>query len=218
MENSKKQQIISEISKNHYYDVPDKRYVRLIHDWLISLGYTTVFSDIVSGNDFNYVFINDSLEFHFACEIKQPKESIEELHKLGLPKININKGTVMNYLPFNVEIALANPKRVVTRDGRSIDKIVKFEGVYHKFENIVALVDTRLLQYHEDGRFLKTENHDNDLFILPEIKETWYNVYVGKDGYPYVGFRKSTKEQCTLEIDGNHYVKTICITTDKSES
>lgn len=82
---------------------------------------------------------------------------------------------------FNLDEYLNNPsKKVVTRDGRSVTRILCTDarGLFP----IVALVEKDDGEYSvsctKDGRFFPNEIDDkNDLFFAPEKYEGWVNIY-----------------------------------------
>lgn len=82
---------------------------------------------------------------------------------------------------FNLGEYLANPSRkVVTRDGRSVTRILCTDarGLFP----IVALVENDegeySVSYTKDGRYFPNEIDDkNDLFFAPDKHEGWVNIY-----------------------------------------
>lgn len=79
----------------------------------------------------------------------------------------------MNLKPFNLEEALANPNRVVTRDGRKVTQLTNF-----KIGNplcLVGVVDYKIKSWKKSGRYFDDES-SNDLFLLPQTKTVWVVV------------------------------------------
>lgn len=82
---------------------------------------------------------------------------------------------------FDLDEYLANPSRkVVTRDGRSVTRILCTDarGLFP----IVALVENDegeySVSYTKDGRYFPNEIDDkNDLFFAPDKHEGWVNIY-----------------------------------------
>ena len=84
----------------------------------------------------------------------------------------------LNLKPFDLEAAKAG-KPVCTRDGANA-RIICFDA---KSETpIIALITTDdgteiTFDYLIDGTFANSENPDNDLMMLPEMKEGWAVIY-----------------------------------------
>lgn len=86
---------------------------------------------------------------------------------------------------FSLEEYLKNPsKKVVTRDGRAIKRILCTDarGIYP----IVALVDCSsydsAIACTKDGKFYAyDETSVNDLFFIPEKNEGWFNIYLSEE-------------------------------------
>ena len=119
-----------------------------------------------------------------------------------------------NLLPFDWEIAQKQPERVVTRDGRKVTQLTKFEGVIYP---IVGVLGNNLYHWYSDGRIHKGVDVDNDLFLLPEIKECWVNVYQFKStgGFHLLTFDTEEYSQINRNDDPYlTYIKTIRITNE----
>ena len=83
--------------------------------------------------------------------------------------------------PFNLEEALKNPDRVVTRDGRKVTQLHKFDcSDYHR---LVLVLDGSIETYDTDGIWgLKGNENEKDLFLLPETKTVWVVSHLLYDG------------------------------------
>jgi hypothetical protein len=82
----------------------------------------------------------------------------------------------MNLKPFNLAEAIANPERVVTRDGKKVTQLTKFE-VYNDPYMIRGIVAGRIQSFTNDGKFdCGGHLHHYDLFILPQTKTVWVVV------------------------------------------
>ena len=83
--------------------------------------------------------------------------------------------------PFNLEEALKNPNRVVTRDGRNVTQLHRFEcSDYHR---LVLVLDGNIETYDTDGICgLKGIENEKDLFLLPETKTVWVVSHLLYDG------------------------------------
>ena len=120
--------------------------------------------------------------------------------------------------PFNLKEYLKDPsKEVITRDGRKVKRILCTDarGVYP----VIALIeydDTSdcAYSYTKDGRYHISEPCGEDLFIAPEKKEGWVNIFKYNFGEPFIGdmhiFR--SKEEAEESAKNNRtYVKSIKI-------
>ena len=126
-----------------------------------------------------------------------------------------NGGTTMK--EFNLNEYLANPKKVVTRDGDNVRIIcTDARGDYP----IIALVEKPnkasdiLYTYTKGGYFYVTENPSPfDLFFAPEKHEGWVNIFKGTDGNSYIGHysrifeSKEDAEKAGIGWDGYITVK-----------
>jgi len=69
---------------------------------------------------------------------------------------------------------------VVTRDGRKVTQLVKFEEVEDVEHYLMGVVDKTVKSFCEDGRYLADGTHKNDLSlrpIAPEMVTVWVNYY-----------------------------------------
>ena len=128
------------------------------------------------------LFFNVPTKTFVYIEIKT-KEDMEE-----------NK---LNLKPFDVQKAREG-KPVCTRDGAKA-RIICFDA--KSDAPIIALITTDdgteiTFDYLSDGTFFNSENHDNDLMMLPEKKEGW--VKIRKDVNLY-----NTKEEADRKMIGN---------------
>ena len=121
---------------------------------------------------------------------------------------------------FNLDEYLANPSRkVVTRDGRTIRKILCTDAESNY--PVIALVkskdgsDEYPLRYTIKGQYCpgSGKNEDLDLFFAPEKHEGWINVYLDAENYGYVGTRiyKSKEEAEERGKKGSSYITTLKI-------
>ena len=124
----------------------------------------------------------------------------------------------MNYLPFDLEIALKHPERVVTRDGRKVDEIHHFKKVESGCQSVYCVVEGIPQSTWEGGQWCGESNikSERDLFLLPEVKERWVNIYeeIFEPTICNVFFYES-KIEATKMISSIHtYIKTIRITNE----
>lgn len=124
----------------------------------------------------------------------------------------------MNYLPFDLKTALKHPERVVTRDGRKVEGIHYFDGLNPKRHPIYGIIDDEINNWNDGGAFLKDCETNFDLFLLPEVKKVWVNVYEGDYGEIVVGGKEHTTKEAAISsasVDNElTYIKTICITNE----
>lgn len=112
--------------------------------------------------------------------------------------------------PFNLEEALAG-KPVITRDGREVTQLVKFDANYEKY-TLYGVVNNIILRWTNDGIFYNKA----DLFMKSEKKSIWVNAYHDEDGI-MLGVEYKSKEDAIKAIDNENgnYIKTIEITNEK---
>lgn len=84
--------------------------------------------------------------------------------------------------PFDLAKALAgNP--VITRDGKPVTQLTHFEGVSCRRESVFGLIDGKVSGWYENGDYYDNEEeHANDLFMAPKVKEGWINIYQTPSG------------------------------------
>jgi len=82
----------------------------------------------------------------------------------------------MNLKPFNLEEALANPERVITRDGRKVNQLTKFD-IPQDF-CLAGVIDDDFYTFTCDGSFDEDEERDYDLFLLPQTKTVWVVITI----------------------------------------
>jgi hypothetical protein len=117
---------------------------------------------------------------------------------------------------FDLEKAL-NGAKVVTRDGREVTQLTKFEGL--KDYPLVGIVDSQLHTWTTQGPLsLHLGECGADLFLAVEPKRIWVNVFKGKYGNLYVGgtqYNSPTRAKLMAENSTNmQYIKTIEITDE----
>lgn len=121
-----------------------------------------------------------------------------------------------NYLPFDLETALKHPERVVTRDGRKVSEFHYFKTLKHEEEQIKAIIDGNCKSYYANGLYCNDgSKRSYDLFLLPEVKECWVNVYEESFGVcTPLYFYKSKEEAIERKVSQYIYIKTIRITNE----
>lgn len=118
-----------------------------------------------------------------------------------------------NLLPFDWKIALNNPEKIVTRDGRRVTQIVKFDLKNEYDQPICGVIDGQVQFWYENGVYMVGgQVSSTDLFIEAELKQCWINVHDAPFGL-YISKPFSSKEIAISEIDNLvTYIKTIPIT------
>lgn len=120
----------------------------------------------------------------------------------------------MKTKPFNLEEAL-NGAKVVTRDGREVLQLTKFECL--NLYSLVGVVDGAIQKWTSEGIFDNqiSESH-LDLFLAVEPQRIYKNVYRSSiDGGIELGASHKTKEQAVKQgSDAENYIKTIEITDE----
>jgi hypothetical protein len=114
---------------------------------------------------------------------------------------------------FDLEKAL-NGAKVVTRDGREVSQLTKFECI--NLYSLVGVVDGVIKRWTEQGKFdtEPVEESHLDLFIAVEPKRIWVNVYVSHDTIQ-TSANYNTLEAAKKAIQENlKYIKTIEITDE----
>lgn len=82
--------------------------------------------------------------------------------------------------PFNLQEALTG-KPVVTRDGRPVTKITNFGITDYP---LVGVLGKEIEGWRVDGSYCPPANTRKDLFMAPEKKEGWVNLYRPNDPEP----------------------------------
>lgn len=120
----------------------------------------------------------------------------------------------MNYLPFDLETALKHPERLVTRDGRIPIDLHYFKNKCSSDYKVYADVNGEIFTYTINGSAIKGEQRERDLFLLPEVKECWVNVYEESfKADENIVFFHETKSNAISKIAKQYtYIKTIRIT------
>ena len=118
---------------------------------------------------------------------------------------------------FNLKSYIANPRKVITRDGRDARILcVDAKGDYPVVALIPEADSKRDIPkiYTEDGYSYSGRMSFLDLFFAPEIHEGWANVFGGADGNSYVGDSRIFKSKEEAEKEGKKwkdYISTVRI-------
>lgn len=115
---------------------------------------------------------------------------------------------------FNLATPLGT--ELITRHGKKVSEWYYFKADKSDYP-IQAIINGDRIGYTIDGNYNKEGEHYNDLFIKPQIKECWVNVYIAPDGTLCVGSPYSSEELARTNIyKAQTYIKTIRI-TDEAE-
>lgn len=79
----------------------------------------------------------------------------------------------------------------VTRDGRKVEQLVRFEGISKDVEVFRGVVDNGILSWYANGGYLFEEEDKADLFLrktAPEMVEAWYYIKAGQRGVSLSSF------------------------------
>jgi hypothetical protein len=115
---------------------------------------------------------------------------------------------------FDLEKAL-NGSKVVTRDGKEVKELTKFESLNNGYP-LIGVVDGSIRTWTRQGIFndLHEGESDADLFIAVEPKSIWVNVYHNQDTIE-TGANYTTLEAAKRSMHQNmQYIKTIEITDE----
>jgi hypothetical protein len=114
---------------------------------------------------------------------------------------------------FNLQKAL-NGAKIVTRDGREVTQLTKFEDAEEY--PLGAVLEGKIQSWSIDGYYYIDRLGENnaDLFIEAKVRRGWVNVYGnGRDIITSGGY--ITREDATRNIREDYeYIKTIEITDE----
>ena len=115
---------------------------------------------------------------------------------------------------FSLEEYLANPREVITRDGRNARIICTDAKNDYPIVALIETPDGRERQpcgYKEDGTYIIGERLScYDLFFAPEKHEGWLNIYRSERGFYLRGKPYESKEEADEVAKANY--KTFCAT------
>ncbi len=120
--------------------------------------------------------------------------------------------------PFDLEKALAG-EPVVTRDGRPVTQLIKFEAIVEDGYVIYGVVNNKIFNFLDSGKYDKTfESHCFDLFMAEP--ERWVNVYYDERINKFWKSAFYNNEKFAKEVaNGNaYYQATIQIKDSKHEN
>ena len=115
---------------------------------------------------------------------------------------------------FNLEEYLANPRKVITRDGRNARIICTDAKNNYPIVALIEMPNGRERQpcgYKEDGTYIIGERLScYDLFFAPEKHEGWLNIYRSESGFYLRGNPYKSKEEADKVAKVNY--KNFCTT------
>ena len=119
----------------------------------------------------------------------------------------------MKLKKFDLEKVIHGAK-VVTRDGREVLELTKFENI--KDYPLVGVLDNEIQSWTIEGYYMDGfEELDADLFLLGEVQSIWVNLYTTRDGGIQLGHCYKIKEEAEYDGKGSSsYIKTIEITDE----
>lgn len=114
---------------------------------------------------------------------------------------------------FNIQEALENPNRVITRDGRKVTELYLFNTATNNTP-LVAVIDGYLKTFTKEGKYSNPMDKNFDLFLTPIKHKGYINIYKNSTGYT-TGYAKNysvfpTKQEAEYNALSN-YVQTIQI-------
>lgn len=116
--------------------------------------------------------------------------------------------------PFNLEAALKGEK-VVTRDGREVTQLVKFDAM--EIYPLKGVMNRQVHAWTEKGEFNnEVREHNYDLFMAPKEVTLWVNVYKQKSGKYWFGDPFLSEEETrNVFKDMTEYICTKSITVEE---
>jgi hypothetical protein len=108
--------------------------------------------------------------------------------------------------------------RVITRDGREVTQLTKFE-TYDKF-CLYGLVDEQVYCWSIKGEYSDNSSCSMDLYLVGKVQSVWVNVYKDANGYFWVGgdyfatFELAQNYATNQKYLMKKYLKTIEITDE----
>lgn len=105
--------------------------------------------------------------------------------------------------------------KLITRNGKDVSEWHYFE-TYDSDYPVVAIVENQRYVYCRNGEYERPRTIDDlDLFIAPNVKEIWVNLYKSIDGKViYTGQDFNTEAEALKHKGSACYVKTIKITDE----
>ena len=105
--------------------------------------------------------------------------------------------------------------RVITRDGREVTQLSKFDTYLNLC--LYGVVDDEVECWTIDGQYYPRGTSNMDLYIVAKVQSIWVNVYKNqKDGKISIGYNqyKSKDDAEQKGVCNSSYFKTIEITDE----
>jgi hypothetical protein len=113
---------------------------------------------------------------------------------------------------FDLEKVIHGTK-VVTRDGREVTQLSKF-NTYRKL-CLYGVVDDEVECWTIDGQYSEQETGNMDLFLEGKVQSVWVNVYKSdKQNILVTGTYKTKESAMNCILTSYQYIKTIEITDE----
>ena len=116
---------------------------------------------------------------------------------------------------FNLKEALAG-KPVLCRNGELVTQLVEFKNT-SAIHSLAGLCDDMIKTWTIDGNYFTTGisyPSDWDLFMAPEKKSCWVNVYETSDNHLWIGPGRNSLAEALENKANDQYIKTIEITNE----
>jgi hypothetical protein len=101
--------------------------------------------------------------------------------------------------PFNLQEAIAG-KPIQTRDGRVLKFVAHVPEAGEMYKVVIMLGGGYIGCWREDGKYLKDEEGDGDIVMVPVIKTYYVNVF--RSNYSYAVFASQPLDNKT-EVEGH---------------
>jgi hypothetical protein len=101
--------------------------------------------------------------------------------------------------PFNLQEAIAG-KPIQTRDGRVLKFVAHVPEAGEMYKVVIMLGGGYIGCWREDGKYLKDEEGDGDIVMVPVVKTYYLNVF--KSNYSGAIFTSHPLDNKT-EVEGN---------------
>jgi len=109
--------------------------------------------------------------------------------------------------PFNLDEALAG-KPIITKDGQKVTELTRFSLTQKNC--LIGVIDKTLYSWTIDGKFTSRDESGMDLFMAPESKFLWINLWqqLHENGN-YKTTVHTREDLADLEIENNVTLKHI---------
>ena len=116
---------------------------------------------------------------------------------------------------FDLEKVIHGAK-VVTRDGREVTQLSKFDTYLNLC--LYGVVDDEVECWTIDGQYYPRGTSNMDLYIVGKVQSIWVNIYKkSNNGEMYIGSQRYKSKQNAINAvskEDQEYIKTIEITDE----